>query len=113
MRRPNHGEQKGRELNAPPLEAPRSALHESDIKPRPMGACSTRSRAIENSRFSNETRSRSYAIFLSFCVFTFVFSRNHKERSRLEEFAQELFLTGRDAITGSREVTTVQNLSTC
>ena len=33
----NHGKQKGRELNAPPVEAPRSALHENDIKPRPGG----------------------------------------------------------------------------
>jgi hypothetical protein len=37
MRRPNYGEQKGREPNAPSAEAPRSALEENDIKPRPMG----------------------------------------------------------------------------
>jgi hypothetical protein len=30
-------EEKGRELDASPLEAPRSALHENDAKPRPMG----------------------------------------------------------------------------
>jgi hypothetical protein len=29
--------QKGRELNAPPLEAPRIALEKDAIKPRPMG----------------------------------------------------------------------------
>jgi hypothetical protein len=31
----------GRELNAPSLEAPRSALEENAIKPRPMGALDT------------------------------------------------------------------------
>jgi hypothetical protein len=36
-------------------------LDENAIKPRPMGACSMRSHPIENSRFSKETRSRSYA----------------------------------------------------
>ena len=30
---------KGRELNAPPREAPRSALCREHAKPRPMGAC--------------------------------------------------------------------------
>ena len=56
--------ERGRELNAPSLEAPRSALHKNDIKPRPMGACSMRSCAIENSWFSSEIRSRSYAKWL-------------------------------------------------
>jgi hypothetical protein len=59
-------EQKGRELDAPPLEAPRSALEEDAIKPRPMGACSTRSLPNENSRFPSETVAISYAKLFCF-----------------------------------------------
>jgi hypothetical protein len=53
---------KGRELNAPLTRgtAKRLAREVTSSRAR-LGARSTRSRAIENSRFSNETRSRSYA----------------------------------------------------
>ena len=36
------GQNKRRELNAPPLEAPRSAFGKKHAEPRPMGACSRR-----------------------------------------------------------------------
>jgi hypothetical protein len=68
---------------------------------------------FENSRFSIETRSRSYAIFLSFCIFTFVFSLNHKERNRQEEFAQELFVIVRGGIAGLRQRRCGSNHSRC
>jgi hypothetical protein len=53
--------QKGRELNAPPQEAPRSAYPENTPSRALVGRGSGRSLDSENSRFSCETRSRSYA----------------------------------------------------
>ena len=54
------GQKKGRELNAPSPEAPRSAYQESTPSRARLGACSV-GLLVENSRFSGETRSRSYA----------------------------------------------------
>ena len=48
-------EQKGRELNAPPPEAPRSACAENEPSRARLGARSVGPLHIENSRFSDET----------------------------------------------------------
>jgi hypothetical protein len=64
---------KRRELNAPRLRAPRSALPKSNAKPRPMGAClgTVLGGGKENSRFCSQPVAKSYANWILSLV-TFV-----------------------------------------
>jgi len=60
-------EHEGRELNAPPVEAPRRALQRSTPSRAQWGACSVGS-LLECSRFSTEIRSHSYAKMFRFVL---------------------------------------------
>jgi hypothetical protein len=66
---------KGREPNAPLSEAPRSAFQRKRAKPRPIGRdFGGFLWAVENSRFSDKPRSRSYAKLSGLNYFSIVCS---------------------------------------